>query len=252
MSLGPVDDTDIAWVNGVKVGSTDKDWDTFRLYTIPAGVLKAGKNSIAVKVEDGGGRGGLYGKETDFFFQSGAAKISLVGDWKYDVEKIFRSSTISPFQDASVAEVFMKNYGSKSVNSETTTSVVGATIIKIKVIKNEMKYDLKSFTVEAGKPVEIVFENPDFMQHNLLIIKPGTLQTVGAAADKLAQDTKGAEMNYIPNIPEILFSTKLVNPQQTVRLQFTAPKEVGDYPYVCTFPGHWSLMNGIMNVVNSK
>jgi putative membrane-bound dehydrogenase-like protein len=252
LSLGPIDDTDIAWVNGVKVGSTDKDWDAFRLYAIPAGVLKAGKNSIAVKVEDGGGRGGMYGRENDFFLQSGTSKISLVGDWKYDVEKIYRSSTISPFQDASVAEVFMKNYANKSTSVETTASVAGATIIRIKVIKNEMKYDLKSFTVEAGKPVEIIFENPDFMQHNLLIIKPGTLQTVGAAADKLAQDSKGAEMNYIPNIPEILFSTKLVNPQQTVRLQFTAPKEVGDYPYVCTFPGHWSLMNGIMNVVKSK
>ena len=81
-----------------------------------------------------------------------------------------------------------------------------------------MKYDLKSFTVEAGKPVEIIFENPDFMQHNLLIVQAGELETVGRAADKLAADSKGAEMNYVPEIPEVLFATKLVNPQQTVSL----------------------------------
>jgi uncharacterized protein len=56
-------------------------------------------------------------------------------------------------------------------------------------------------------------------------------------------------MNYVPDMPEVLFATKLVNPQQTERLRFIAPKKAGDYPFVCTFPGHWSIMNGIMKVV---
>ena len=68
-----------------------------------------------------------------------------------------------------------------------------------------MKYDLKTFTVEAGKPVEIIFENPDFMQHNLLIVQPGSLETVGKAADKLASDPKGAEMNYVPDLRRCSF-----------------------------------------------
>jgi azurin len=107
---------------------------------------------------------------------------------------------------------------------------------------------LKEFTVEAGKPVEIIFENPDFMQHNLLITQIGSLETVGKAADKMAGDPKGAEKNYVPELPEVLFSTKLVNPQQTVTLRFIAPTKAGDYPFVCTFPGHWSIMNGTMKV----
>jgi azurin len=40
----------------------------------------------------------------------------------------------------------------------------------------------------------------------------------------------------------------LVNPGQTYTLTFKAPAKVGDYPYVCTFPGHWTLMNGVMHV----
>jgi azurin len=115
-----------------------------------------------------------------------------------------------------------------------------------------MKYDIKTFTVEAGKPVEIVFENLDFMQHNFVIGKAGSLKTIGEAADKLASQARGAEMQYVPDIPEVLFATKLVDPQKTERLTFVAPEKEGDYPYVCTFPGHWSIMNGVMKVVSKK
>ena len=148
--------------------------------------------------------------------------------------------------------MFADNNLNKVDLSETTTSASGATVIKLKVIKNEMKYDLKEFTVEAGKPVEIIFENPDFMQHNLVIAQIGSLETVGQAADKMASDPNGAEKHYVPALPQVLFATKLVNPQQTETLRFVAPAKVGDYPYVCTFPGHWSIMNGVMKVVPAK
>jgi azurin len=59
-------------------------------------------------------------------------------------------------------------------------------------------------------------------------------------------------MQYVPAMAEVLFHTRLLNPQETVKLQFIAPAQAGDYPYVCTFPGHWSIMNGVMKVVKSK
>ena len=121
-------------------------------------------------------------------------------------------------------------------------------VVKIKSLREMMQYDLKSFTVSAGKTVEIVFENPDAMQHNLVIGKPKSLEKIGKAADKMITDPNGATNNYVPEMPEILFSTALVNPDQTVRLRFTAPAKPGEYPYICTFPGHWRLMNGVMIV----
>jgi azurin len=121
-------------------------------------------------------------------------------------------------------------------------------VVKIKSLREMMQYDLKSFTVSAGKTVEIVFENPDAMQHNLVIGKPKSLEKIGKAADKMITDPNGASNNYVPEMPEILFATSLVNPDQTVRLRFTAPAKPGDYPYICTFPGHWRLMNGVMTV----
>jgi uncharacterized protein len=120
--------------------------------------------------------------------------------------------------------------------------------ITLKVVEHVMQYDQKIITVKAGQQVNLLFENPDFMQHNVLIIKPGTLEKVGAAADAMARDPKGAEKHYVPQMPEVLYATTLVDPEGRVTLNFTAPTAPGDYPYVCTFPGHWRIMNGILRV----
>lgn len=122
-------------------------------------------------------------------------------------------------------------------------------VISIKVVPDMMQYDNKLFSVKAGQKVTIDFQNPDGMQHNLLIIKKGSLQKVGAAADAMLRDPKAAEKNYVPEIPEVLQAIKLLNPEESFQLTFIVPNEPGDYPFVCTFPGHWRGMNGIMRVV---
>jgi len=122
-------------------------------------------------------------------------------------------------------------------------------VIRISPVVNAMKFDTKSFTVKAGSTVEIVFANIDFMQHNLLILQKGSMDKVGAAADQLAQDPKGAEKQYVPKLPEVLFYTPLVNPEETFKLRFKVPVATGDYPFICSFPGHWRLMNGVMKVI---
>lgn len=251
LSLGPINDSDLSYVNGVRVGGIDSKVNDKRLYEIAAGILKPGKNVIAVSVEDKGGRGGIYGKPEEMFLAVGSRKVSLAGEWKYEVATEY-SNVKSMFSEKSIGETFSDTYlGVLSGPSDNSTEAsADATVIHIKAIQNEMKYDLKTFSVPAGKPVELVFENPDFMQHNLLITEIGKLEVVGKAADKLAADPKGAERQYVPDIPEVLFSTKLVNPQETVRLKFVAPAKPGDYPFVCTFPGHWLIMNGIMKVVS--
>jgi uncharacterized protein len=120
--------------------------------------------------------------------------------------------------------------------------------VKIKSVREMLQFDTKKFTVKAGQMVEIVFENPDAMQHNIVIGKPKSLDKIGKAADKMITDPNGAAKNYVPEIPEIIYSSGLVNPDETIRLRFKAPDKKGDYPYICTFPGHWRIMNGVMTV----
>ncbi len=124
-------------------------------------------------------------------------------------------------------------------------------VVRMKTVREEMRYDKKEFTVTAGKPVEIVLENTDAMQHNLVVGKLKSMEIIGAAADKLITAKDGAERNYVPSIPQIIAATPLINPDQTYRLKFTAPAQPGDYPFVCTFPGHWRIMNGVMRVVKA-
>ena len=51
-----------------------------------------------------------------------------------------------------------------------------------------------------------------------------------------------------PKNSKILHGTKMLEAGQTEVIEFTAPANPGDYEFVCTFPGHWTVMNGVMKV----
>ncbi|MEY2881941.1 MAG: hypothetical protein RLZZ15_4321 [Verrucomicrobiota bacterium] len=121
--------------------------------------------------------------------------------------------------------------------------------IRIASIPERMNFDVKRFTAKAGQPVRLVFANPDLMQHNFVIVKPGALEEVGVAGNEMAKDPDGIKKDFVPLSDKILQATKLIDPGASVTLRFNAPSAPGLYPYVCTFPGHWPIMNGIMEVV---
>lgn len=84
LGLGRIDDSDTSWVNGVEIGSTTLQYDLPRVYAVPASVLRAGENHIAVRVTDVGGGGGLHGQADEVFVQvSGGARRSLAGEWRF-------------------------------------------------------------------------------------------------------------------------------------------------------------------------
>ncbi len=88
LELGPIDDNDITWFNGNKIGATD-GWMDPRSYTIPGDIVKAGKNVIAIRVADTGGNGGIYGaKDALNIHLAGSSSdeaINLSGNWKYKI-----------------------------------------------------------------------------------------------------------------------------------------------------------------------
>ena len=64
----------------------------------------------------------------------------------------------------------------------------------------------------------------------------------------MAKSPAGITKHFIPDSDKILHHTKLLDPDTSETIRFNAPTEPGDYPYVCTFPGHWILMRGTMHV----
>lgn len=123
--------------------------------------------------------------------------------------------------------------------------------ITITAVAAQMRFDLTQFSVYAGEDVEIVFVNADEMPHNVLITAQGAMETVALQAEAMAATPDGFAKQFVPDSPLVLAATKLVGPGETARLRFTAPKDPGGYPFVCTFPGHWRTMNGTMNVVRN-
>ena len=123
-----------------------------------------------------------------------------------------------------------------------------ASALKIQAVPNLMQFAPKELKAKAGAPVRIIFENPDLMQHNLVLVARGADEEVGVLADQMATRPEGLSKQFIPDSPKVLHATPLVNPTGRAELQFNAPNEPGSYPFLCTFPGHWRIMRGVLIV----
>ncbi len=94
LHLGPINDIDITWFNGVKIGSL-KDANILREYKIPKSIVKPGKNVIAVNVYDIGNNGGIWGYADQMFLESSnGSTISTAGEWLYKIG--FDANTLGP------------------------------------------------------------------------------------------------------------------------------------------------------------
>jgi sialate O-acetylesterase len=82
LSIGPVDDIDYTYINGVQVG-TVSNYSQDRIYQISKNLLKEGRNLLVVKVVDNQGGGGLWGKPDQLFLETKSGKVSLAGDWQW-------------------------------------------------------------------------------------------------------------------------------------------------------------------------
>lgn len=134
-----------------------------------------------------------------------------------------------------------------SLTSAKTIDLRGEEVAKINIQAALLKFTIESFTVRPGQAVELTLDNTDVMPHNLLLVAPGTIEDVSTAA--MAMGVEGWGKHYIPETKAVLQATKLVDASKQETLKFTAPDQVGDYPYVCTFPGHSYVMRGVMRVV---
>lgn len=132
----------------------------------------------------------------------------------------------------------------------TTVAVTNGEITLKPGTDNPLTYDIKSFSVKAGQKLKVTFNNQSALPqpHNFILGKLGSKDRLMAAVMNMAADPNGFAKGYIPESPDIIIHTKLLNAGQTETLDFTAPAEKGDYPYLCSFPGHALIMNGVMKV----
>ncbi len=113
---------------------------------------------------------------------------------------------------------------------------------------NGMQYDPVRFSVRPREYVKLVFFNADEMEHNLIIGRKNSRERIVDEALTLGQ--AGPVVGYIPPISEVLWAIPSLPAGAMDSIVFRAPSNTGVYPYVCTFPGHGSIMYGAMHVTN--
>ena len=86
------------------------------------------------------------------------------------------------------------------------------------------------------------------MPHNLVLVKPGTVEEVGTKSFAMLNDPDAGKEHYVPETASVLAHTFVVPAGGQHTLHFKVPNRPGDYPYICTFPGHWQAMQGVLVV----
>ncbi|HXW08001.1 MAG TPA: PVC-type heme-binding CxxCH protein [Vicinamibacterales bacterium] len=220
-------------------------------YALPQGTLRTGENTLTVRIQNNRNDGGFLGTPDAMFLEVGSTRLPLAGPWKFRVERQTNAGALYSRPGELAAHVAYVAGGGRDSGEALPPVAAPApdVVIRLGVIPGQLKFDQNELTVGAGQLVELVFTNTDEMQHNFLLGAPGSLESIGAAADRLSATPDGLARQYVPDMAQVLASTRLVNPGETVTVQFRAPAEPGQYPYVCTFPAHWRIMNGILNVI---
>jgi azurin len=120
---------------------------------------------------------------------------------------------------------------------------------KITVATNgdQLAFDKTKLKAKPGQSVTLTFKNTasknSGLQHNWVLTQPEKGDAVGMAGIQA-----GPTKDYVPEGSDVLAHTKLVNPGESVTITFTAPSQPGDYPYICSFPGHYTTMKGVLTV----
>jgi azurin len=118
--------------------------------------------------------------------------------------------------------------------------------LQLATIANTMKYDKTALTVPTGAEVHLVLKNNATMAtlpHNWVLVKPGTEASVAAAGLKV-----GERAGYLDaRDSSVIAHSPMAKPGETTEMTFTAP-DPGTYPYICTVPGHYMMMKGVLAV----
>jgi len=111
-----------------------------------------------------------------------------------------------------------------------------------------LQFDPVRIKARAGEKLRIAFfnEDPNDQPHNIVIIKPGTLEEIQAASMAVTGDSQAK--GFVPESEHIIAASGLLNADGSEELLFAMPEEKGVYHYVCTFPGHALLMYGAIYV----
>lgn len=109
-------------------------------------------------------------------------------------------------------------------------------------------FEQRELRVKAGEDLSIRVTNRDSIPHNWVLGDIGTLEKIGLASNVMMANPGADKLHYVPEMDEVLHFTPMLERNESYTLHIKAPDVVGEYPYLCTFPGHWLIMQGVLVV----
>jgi len=288
LRLGPLAQNDITYVNGTRVAwSTNVDFwapmeDRVREYQIPPELLREGRNVIAVRLSSMFGRGGIFADSTGMKLMNDSTSISIAGEWKFAVEQ--RHQTFERWrQIVSSAPIAQQLLGlsnpldalskpstastplSRQAREAALRSRAGVSAAVPAVLPNgldtarlavrviePMQFDRSLLTVKAGQPIRLTFANATSDgSHNFVLFANVPMARIEKLLLAGVNNPAAQRRGFVPLSKLVLQASPLLQAKQSVTLRFHAPATPGDYPFVCTFPGHWTMMRGMLRVAGS-
>lgn len=162
----------------------------------------------------------------------------------------FKAPGLSRLAERKPGGINLRIAGQKTkpkANGATGEPLKGARELVVNAIGG-LQYDKTELSAKAGEPLALKLRNQDVMPHNLVLVQPGKAKVIGGASFKMLNDPKAGEKSYVPDSPEVIAFIPVINPETEHTLHMKAPEKPGDYPYLCTFPGHWQVMRGVLKV----
>ena len=275
--LGIVDDTDVTYVNGIRINATTNQRNLPRQYTIPAGVLVAGRNVIAVRISNVNGRGGFVPDPapppgvtplppsstgpalTGMVIAGEGFSVPLAGEWRAKIEETWEGArrreilpTVpiaqqfllanSPVADLFTAPAALRRGAAAAPRRGADATGAGAAAlptltVALSVVAGQMKFDQTTITARAGQRVEITFTNTDDMPHNVVIFKRGSMAAYEKELFGSMNEPNAQLRGFVPDSPNVLVASRLLNARESTVLAFDAPTEPGEYPVRVLVPG---------------
>ncbi len=176
----------------------------------------------------------MYLSRPNKFFKMKLLKISLIF--------ILTITLASCGDDKKKEEKETVTIGAKSSDTESKSD---DSVTEVVILADDMmKFNLSEIKVPAGKTVRLTLRHVgkqaiEVMGHNFVLLTQGTEIPAFGAQASAARDN-----GYIPaDTDAVIAHTKMLGCGQSDTIEFEAP-EAGTYDFICSFPGHYSVMKG--------
>ncbi len=115
----------------------------------------------------------------------------------------------------------------------------------------QMRFDQEALAVQPGAKVKLTLKNTCEMLHNWVLVKGDATMRDKVSGKALQLGAQSMVKHFVPDHPSIIASSQIAMPGKSVEVYFKAPMTEGDYPYVCTLPGHAFTMVGVLAVAKN-